>query len=99
MIEIQGKYDSAKIFTDNVESEAISQIYKIIVYRDETCDMVMVTLNGDCIKEGNVWDYHDGCNGDADVYGRYRDLEEFIDALEIKYPDATITYTDYIYGE
>ena len=30
MIEIQGKYDSAKIFTDNVESEAISQIYKIL---------------------------------------------------------------------
>jgi tRNA-splicing ligase RtcB (3'-phosphate/5'-hydroxy nucleic acid ligase) len=30
MIEIQGKYDIAKIFTDNVESEAISQIYKIL---------------------------------------------------------------------
>lgn len=30
MIELTGKYSSAKIFTDNVEEQAIAQIQKII---------------------------------------------------------------------
>lgn len=30
MIEIIGKYDTAKIFTDNIEEQAISQLYKIL---------------------------------------------------------------------
>ena len=29
MIEVQGKYTNAKIFTDNIEAEALSQVYKI----------------------------------------------------------------------
>ena len=30
MIELQGKYNTAKVFTDNIEQMAISQIIKII---------------------------------------------------------------------
>ena len=30
MIEIQGKFGEAKIFTDNVEPEAITDIYKVL---------------------------------------------------------------------
>ena len=30
MLEINGKYTSAKIYTDIVEPEAVSQVYKII---------------------------------------------------------------------
>lgn len=30
MIELQGKYNTAKIFTDNVDSQAISQIINLL---------------------------------------------------------------------
>lgn len=30
MIELQGKYNTAKVFTDNVENEAISQIINLL---------------------------------------------------------------------
>jgi len=30
MIELQGKYNTAKVFTDNIEQEAISQIINLL---------------------------------------------------------------------
>ena len=30
MIELQGKYSDAKIFTDNVEQSAVTQVYELL---------------------------------------------------------------------
>lgn len=35
----------------------------ITVYRDKSCKMAWVTIDDVCIKGGNNWDFHNGCNG------------------------------------
>ena len=36
---------------------------KIIIYRDESCEMAELYLNDECIMSGNYWDFHPGCHG------------------------------------
>lgn len=35
----------------------------ITISTDESCEMAMVDLNGECIMMGNYWDFHPNCHG------------------------------------
>lgn len=43
----------------------------ILIEVDESCDMARVSLNDECIMEGNDWDFHPGCHG-IDEYGDWK---------------------------
>lgn len=36
------------------------------LFTDPSCEMAKVLFNGECIFEGNYWDFHPGCYGDDD---------------------------------
>lgn len=45
--------------------------YIILVEVDRSCEMGRVSLNDECIMEGNYWDFHPGCHG-IDEYGDWK---------------------------
>jgi hypothetical protein len=72
----------------------------ILIEMDESCEMARVSVNGECIKEGNYWDFHDGCiTGDLEKYGRFNNLSEFIVRLKAYYSPipCVINYGNYKY--
>lgn len=54
---------------------------KIIVKEDYSCDMACVYLEDECIMEGNLWDFHNGCHG-LYKYGDFDSLSELVSRLE-----------------
>lgn len=58
----------------------------IAIERDESCRMARITVAGQCVMEGNVWDFHPGCHGGwhydlAERFGRYSSVEGMALAL------------------
>lgn len=63
MLELVGKYTSAKVFTDNVEEEAIQQIYDVI--NSKAFDGQTVRIMPDCHAGRDI------CIGFCSTIGRY----------------------------
>lgn len=47
----------------------------IIIEVDRSCMMAKVSLNEECIMEGNFWDFHPGCHG-ITKYGNFKGFVE-----------------------
>lgn len=75
----------------------MKKINKLIVYTDGSNNMIQFNLNNKVIKEGNLWDIHDGCMGDSDKYGQYNNIEEFIANLKTLYPNMEVVYESYVW--
>jgi hypothetical protein len=52
----------------------------ITVFRDKSCKMVWVTIDDVCIKGGNTWDYHNGCNGCK--IPTYNSVHEYVSVIK-----------------
>jgi len=76
---------------------------EIIVFNDKSCDMAYVTDDGECIMEGNLWDFHTGCHG-IDTYGNFNGCLGLALAVQNYYikkgynaNDITISHETYKY--
>lgn len=55
----------------------------ILVEHDDSCDMYAVSLNDECIMEGNTWDFHPGCHG-IHEYGDFNHPNQLVKAIQLK---------------
>lgn len=80
------KYDASTFFGVGEgwvmgDKELDDDIVEILV--DRSCEMARVSLNGNCVMEGNFWDFHPGCHGITD-YGDFRGYSGLATAISMK---------------
>lgn len=52
----------------------------ILVEVDDSCEMAMVSINKECVMEGNFWDFHPGCHG-ITKYGDFNSYTELVQKI------------------
>lgn len=71
---------------------------KISVYKDKSCNMLSVAVNGTCVMEGSSGDFYNGCHGNYDVpeYNSYMDLvsilKGYLKTENIEFKEYTYEY-------
>ena len=73
VFEYLNSYDD--LLKDDKEHE-----YVITVHRDWSCKMAWVTIDDICIKGGNTWDFHNGCNGCK--IPTYNSVHEYVSVIK-----------------
>ena len=72
----------------------------ILVKVDKSCDMAEVLLNGECIMDGNFWDFHPGCHGIneyGDFNSHYELAKKIGETLTKEGKEFTIVKEEYVY--
>ena len=76
-------------------------IKHIQVGKDRSCEMAIVLVDGDCVMEGNYWDFHPGCHG-IDAYGDFRGVDDLVKKVKRKLlsdgHDVVVDTIQYKYG-
>lgn len=67
---------------------------KIVVGIDDESEMAYVSLNGECIMEGNFWDFHPNCDGIRE-YGDFNSYMQL--AIAIQKEEGGFIEYDYKY--
>ena len=71
---------------------------KISVYKDKSCNMLLVCVNDVWVMEGNSGDFYNGCHGYYDIpeYNSYMDLvsilKGYLKTNNIEFKEYTYVY-------
>lgn len=65
---------------------------RVVICKDDSCDMAEVLVNGHSVMMGNTWDFHPGCHGfNLPDFQTPEDLAElFLNALKAEGKQAEI---------
>lgn len=69
---------------------------KISVYKDKSCNMLSVAVNGMCVMEGNSGDFYNGCHGHYDI-PEYNSYMELVSILKGYLKTENIEFKEYTY--
>jgi hypothetical protein len=52
----------------------------ILIEIDEDSEMARVSIDNECVMEGNYWDFHPGCHG-ITKYGHFSDYTQLVQRI------------------